>query len=150
MVIKASKIRIIGWFFFIIFVFVFILSLVSIEELSKPFIEDALVTSLGIALFMSFIKLLSGNYDIEVTSDEEMIGGQTCSQIYLRKQQFISKKNINRELSSERNLYNRIIGQFKIYDINGQGFRLNKHFFSKENFGTIQRKLNELFEITIT
>jgi len=77
-----------------------------------------------------------------------MIGGRAIKSYNIKKQQFISRGEVDHG-RSKRSRYQKLLGKYKIYSINGQGFEFNRYFFSPQDFKIIQCQLRELLGINI-
>ncbi|MET1257578.1 hypothetical protein [Aliikangiella maris] len=112
-------------------------------------LQNTLIIMLTINLFICTIYTLSSNWHIEITEDQTMIGGETLGVIKNGKKQFISEQSLDKKRSLKRNLYQRITGQFRVYDKNGKGFGFNSYYFTKKDFELIQEKFSTILGITI-
>ena len=75
------------------------------------------------------------------------MGGSSINTYRVRSQEFVSKQNIDLDRSQKRSSFDRFIGRYRICNIHGKGFMINRYFFFKNDFETIKSKLHDILGV---
>ena len=145
MIIKASKSLIMVNHFIGYFSAAVIFNYFSASKLSV----DLIVYQIVIAVLSYLVYVLTVNFDIETTEDNQFIGGGNKQFKLMKRARFVSKETIDFDRSAERSFFDRLIGQYKIYNKTGFGFKFNRYCFFKKDFKLLEQKLHTILGITI-
>lgn len=123
-----------------------ILYSIFIQEIS---ILVIVLISMVFSLIEAILELFLYNRNIIVLEKDKGIGGLASEGFKLRKQQFVFNETIDLKRSENQSQFEKLIGRYKIYDLNGNSFQFNRHFFFKNDFNLIELKLHELLGVNL-
>jgi len=147
MVIKASNTLIFINNFVIDFCFFILVLLLCVVVGLKISLIEIILFSILLSAIDSVYSLFFVNNNIEFSCGQ-CIGGRTLEKgLFVKRQQFVFSENVNINKSIKRSFYERVIGQYEIYNLDGSGFKFNKNYFSKNKLEVIKEKLKIILDI---
>ena len=150
MTIKASKFLIGIISFCVSLSFFFTLGFIYclLDEFSRVTVSVVVSSSINLSVVAPFVVFVMYNGDIEV--QEEAVGGYPISEKRFQARQFVSRENVDVEKSLRRVFLDRLLGNRKIYDVQGGGFEFNEYFFTKKSLKLVHRKILDVYGISVT
>jgi len=104
----------------------------------NPSVSLQVFFSIVVGVVYTFAYLDYSVFNVNINENDRKIGALKAVLFNRGKTIYIDKKNVDVGKSLKRTLFEKIVGRYTVYDLDGLGFKVFKYYYSRPEFEKIK------------